>query len=138
VVPASAEQPKTATVAADWRLHGEAALAAAKWPVAPRFEFKESASTVAPNVADLSVTNPTGAPIAAPTSDAPRLRTRTPLPPEFIWPRQLSSMPGAFVVALPVPSAELFRASYGLLEGGFAPHHADTAHRAEITRSAAD
>ena len=138
VVPATAEQPKTVTVAADWRLHGEAAVAAAKWPAAPRFAFKEAAATVAPDVADLGVTNPTGVLITAPAKDMPRLRTRTPLPPEFIWPRQLSSLPEAFVGSLPVPSAQLFHTGFGTLEGGFAPHHADTAHRAEIVRSAAD
>jgi len=138
VVPASTEQPKTETVAADWRLHGAATIAAAKWPGAPHFVFKEAAATLAPDIADLGVTNPAGALIAAPRKEMPRLRTRTPLPPEFIWPRQLSSLPGSFVGSLPVPSAQLFHTGYGQLEGGFAPHHADTAHRAEITRSAAD
>jgi peptidoglycan/xylan/chitin deacetylase (PgdA/CDA1 family) len=138
VVPTTTEQPKTATVATDWRLHGEAAAAAAKWPAAPRFAFKETAATVAPDVADLGVTNPTGVLITAASRDMPRARTRTPLPPEFIWPRQLSSLPGAFVGSLPVPSAQLFHTGFGPLEGGFAPHHADTSHRAEIVRSAAD
>jgi peptidoglycan/xylan/chitin deacetylase (PgdA/CDA1 family) len=140
VVPATTEQPKTQTVAADWRLHGDVAVAAAaaKWPAAPRFAFAETEATIAPHIADLSVTNPTGVLIAEPAKEPPRLRTRTPLPPEFIWPRQLSSLPMAFVAALPVPSAQLFHAGYGPLEGGFAPHHTDTAHRAEIVRSAAD
>jgi peptidoglycan/xylan/chitin deacetylase (PgdA/CDA1 family) len=138
VVPASTEQPKTATIAADWRLHGAAAVAAAKWPAAPRFAFQVTMPTPAPDVADLGVTNPTGVLIAAPTREMPRLRTRTPLPPEFIWPRQLSSLPGAFVGSLPVPSEQLFHTGYGPLEGGFAAHHPDTAHRAEIAPAAAD
>lgn len=138
VVPATTEQPMTETVASDWRLHGEVAFAAAKWPAAPRFAFAETAATIAPDIADLGVTNPTGVMITAPTGEMPRLRTRTPLPPEFIWPRQLSSLRVALVASLPVPSAQLFHAGYGPLEGGFAPHHPDTAHRAEIARSAAD
>ena len=137
VVPASAEQAKTATVAADWRLHGEAQVAA-KWPAAPHFVFAETAPTAAPDVVDLGVTNTNGAMIAAAPKDPPRQRTRTPLPPEFIWPRQLSSLPVTLVAALPVPSVQLFRPGYGKLEGGFAPHHADTAHRAEMVSPAAD
>jgi peptidoglycan/xylan/chitin deacetylase (PgdA/CDA1 family) len=138
VVPASQDQPKTETVAADWRAHGDSAVAATKWPAAPRFVFAETAPTLAPDIADLGVTNPTGVLVAEPTKETPRPRTRTPLPPEFIWPRQLSSLPVELVASLPVPSAQLFHAGYGPLEGGFAPHHPDTAHRAEIARSAAD
>jgi len=138
VVPASAGQPKTPTVASDWRLHGEAQVAAAKWPAAPHFVFAETAPTNAPDTADLGVILPTGDFIAAPAKELPRLRTRTPLPPEFIWPRRLSALPSALVASLPVPSAQLFRPGYDLLEGGFAPHHADTAHRAEAAAPAAD
>jgi hypothetical protein len=135
VVPVSAGRPKTPTAAADWRLHGgETQLT---WPAAPHFAFAETKATESPNVADLGVTNPAGALIAAPT-DLPRLRTRTPLPPEFIWPRQLSSLPAAVVGSLPVPSAQLFRPINGPLDSGFIPHHADTAHHAEATAQAAD
>jgi peptidoglycan/xylan/chitin deacetylase (PgdA/CDA1 family) len=137
VVPASAEQTKTQTVAADWRLHGESEIAKTKWPAAPHFVFAETAATGLPDVVDLGVTNPAGALLAVP-KDLPRLKTRTPLPPEFIWPRQLSSLPAALVASLPVPSAQLFRPGYDAPEGGFVPHHADTAHRAEATARAAN
>jgi len=135
VVPSSAEQPKTATAAADWRLHGEPQLAAT-WPAVPRFVFAETKTTESPDMADLGVTNPSGVPIAVP-KDLPHLKTRTPLPPEFIWPRQLSSLPSALVAALPVPSAQLFRPGYAL-EGGFVARHADTSHRAEATARSSD
>ena len=100
--------------------------------------FAETAFTAAPDVDDLGVTNADGAMIAAAPKDPPRQRTRTPLPPEFIWPRQLSSLPVTLVAALPVPSAQLFRPGYGALEGGFVPHHPDTTHRAEMAAPAAD
>lgn len=134
VVPASAAHPKTPTVPADWRLHGEPS-AAATWPAAPHFAFVETKATDSPDLADLGVTNPSGVLIAVP-KNLPHLRTRTPLPPEFIWPRQLSSLPSALVASLPVPSAQLFRPINGALEGGFVPHHADTAHHAEATARA--
>jgi peptidoglycan/xylan/chitin deacetylase (PgdA/CDA1 family) len=137
VVPVSAEQAKTQTVAADWRLRGESEIAATKWPAVPHFVFAETAASASPDVADLGVTNPAGALIAV-LKDLPRLRTRTPLPPEFIWPRQLSALPAALVASLPVPSAQLFHPGYGPFEGGFAPHHPDTTHRAEATAPAAD
>jgi peptidoglycan-N-acetylglucosamine deacetylase len=136
VVPASGEQAKTPTVAADWRLHGEPPIAAT-WPAAPHFVFAEGKTTEAPDVADLGVTNPAGALIAV-TKELPRARTRTPLPPEFIWPRQLSSLPAALVASLPVPSAQLFRPGYGALEGGFVPQHGDITHRAEATARSAN
>ena len=138
VAPSSAEQSKTPTVAADWRLHGEAQIAAAKWPAAPHFVFAQIVPTAAPEMTDLGVTSTSGALIAAAPKDLPRLRTRTPLPPEFIWPRQLSSLPVTLVALLPVPSAQLFRPGYGAFEGGFAPHHPDTTHRAEMAAPAAD
>ena len=136
VVPASSEQAKTPTVAADWRMHGDPQLATT-WPSAPHFVFAETKPTESPDPADLGVTSPAGALIAV-TKDVPRLRTRTPLPPEFIWPRQLSSLPAALVALLPVPSAQLFRPRYGAFDGGFVPRHGDTAHRAEAIARAAD
>lgn len=136
VVPASAEQAKTPTAAADWRLHGEPPIAAT-WPAAPHFVFAETKTIESPDIADLGVTNPTGT-LVATTKDLPRLRTRTPLPPEFIWPRQLSSLPSTLVGSLPVPSAQLFRAGYGALQGGFVAPHADTSHRAEASARSAD
>ena len=136
VVPASAEQPKTPTVAADWRLHGEPQIAAT-WPAAPHFVFAETKTTESPDMADLGVTTPTGA-LVAPPKVLPHLKTRTPLPPEFIWPRQLSSLPSALVGSLPVPSAQLFRAGYGAFEGGFVAPHADISHRAEATARNSD
>jgi len=138
VVPATPEQPKTPTVPADWGMKGEAQLAAEKWPAAPHFVFEGIGATIAPDIADFGMTSAAGLLITAP-KELPRLKTRTPLPPEFIWPRQLSSLPTPLVAALPVPSAQLFRSDYGSLEGGFAPHHADTAHHAEaIAPPAAD
>ncbi len=136
VVPASAEQAKTPTAAADWRLHGEAQIAAT-WPTAPHFVFAETKATESPDMADLGVANPTGALVTVP-KDLPHLKTRTPLPPEFIWPRQLSSLPSALIASLPVPSAQLFRAGYGALEGGFVARHAETSRRAEATARSSD
>jgi peptidoglycan/xylan/chitin deacetylase (PgdA/CDA1 family) len=138
VVPAGAAQTKTATVAADWRLHGEAQVVAAKWPTTPHFVFAATASTATPDLGDLGVTSPGGSLIAATPKDVPRLRTRTPLPPEFVWPRQLTSLPAKLVALLPIPSAQLFRPVFGAFDGGFAPHHPDTAHRAEMASPAAD
>jgi hypothetical protein len=137
VVPATGEQAKTPTVAADWRLHGDPQIAAASWPAAPHFVFAEARTTESPDIADLGVTNPAGALITV-TKELPRARTRTPLPPEFIWPRQLSSLAAALVASLPVPSAQLFRPGYGALEGGFVPQHADITHRAEATARSAN
>ncbi len=110
IVPASADLPKTATVASQWVLHNRKL-----WPQTPIFAETE------PELPAPSPTSFGGAALFdAQTAEHPRLRPQRarrgqiPLPPVSVWPHTLPTSavsPAPLQTVLPAPSAQDLGAS---------------------------
>jgi peptidoglycan/xylan/chitin deacetylase (PgdA/CDA1 family) len=95
VVPSSPEQPKTATLAQQWRVHPNSdRVAARRWPAIPTFAFADTQATPAPA---LGMTAPQGVPL-----DLPRQTSTGASAPAITYSAAAASS------SLPVPGAGLF------------------------------
>jgi len=137
VVPATPDRPKTPTEPSEWRIRPE--RVAARWPAIQQFAFAETAVTAAPDVGDLGISNPSGDLIAF-TGARSAARTKVPLPPQSIWPRQADLPPAALTALLPAPAEQLFHVGTdpAAPAGGGAPtHEGSPPHRAEVAHPTA-
>src|SRR5215510_10669609 len=109
VVPATPENPATATEPQQWRLYPTSELiATSRWPKIPGFAFVQQEVLPAPLLTDVYWND-------IKLFDRPQARGRsTPLPRPAPWPRQaqLASIDAAS--SLPVPAASVFDVEEGL------------------------
>ena len=103
VVPATADNPATATDPQQWRMYPTSELVAiSRWPKVPSFAFMQHEPLPAPLLTD-SYWNDTG------LLDRPQARGRgIPLPRQAPWPRPVKFSSNDAASALPVPAAAVF------------------------------
>ena len=109
VVPATPEQPATATEPQQWQLHPTSeTVAISHWPKIPRFVFVDAEMLPAPVISN-SVWRDGQLVLLESFAHSKRLaRGAVPLPQEAPWPRESSIPAGDGMIALPVPAQNIF------------------------------
>ena len=109
VVPASADNPATATDPQQWRLHPAPELVAnARWPIIPTFAFAQHAPLPVPLLTDFYWND-----ITILDRSQPRVRG-VPLPRQAPWPQLEPIASIGAASALPVPAASIFAVEEGV------------------------
>ena len=129
VVPATAEQPATATEPEQWRSH-PSSEDVAQWPKIPNFIFADAGALPAPSLSDFDLVDARPIALGEPFDRPRRPAHGVPLPSEAPWP-PLSELPlQNAAVTLPAPARSLFEMPAGLhiaLHGTPSPRHAEQA-----------
>ncbi len=108
VVPATSEQPATATETPQWQLHPPSeTVAISHWPKIPNFVYTDAGTMPAPSLSDLDWDDGK-LPLTEPFDRPRHLARGVPLPRQAPWPRQSQLSIGGAAIALPVPAQSIF------------------------------
>lgn len=145
VVPATADQPATATEPRQWRRHPPSENMIANWPKVPDFVFADAGNLPAPSLSEFDLLDAMPIALARPI-DRSGPQRGVPLPREAPWPR-LTELPFEnAATTLPAPAQSVFEIPDGLrtaLNGVTRlSHHAEqaasSAHEAGAKLNSAD